>query len=182
METQYNPVQTTPFSFKEKIKSRLWDLINGSLYRYSPFFCRKFRVFLVNLFGGNVDNTCSLDRKSKIGHPWNLTMRHLSSLGENTWVYCLDKITIEEKCCIGKDVYLLTGNHDIEKPAFDLITKPILVKSNSWIATGAYILPNVVIGKNCVVAAKSLVNKSVEDNSVVGGNPAKFIKKREIKE
>jgi putative colanic acid biosynthesis acetyltransferase WcaF len=136
---------------------------------------------LVNIFGGNVCKTCSLDRKSKISHPWNLAMGHLSSLSENTWAYCLGKITIGEKCCIGKDVYLLTGSHDISTPTFDLVTKPITIKSNTWIATGCYILPNVEIGECCVIAAKSLVNKSFDNNSVVGGNPAKFIKKREIK-
>jgi putative colanic acid biosynthesis acetyltransferase WcaF len=179
---EYNPIQTTPFSLKLKLKSRIWDFINVSLYRYSPFCFRRFRVMLVNLFGGNIDKRCSLNRKSKISHPWNLTMGYLSSIGENTWIYCLDKISIGDKCCIGNDVYLLTGSHDINKPTFDLITKPIVIKNNSWVATGSYILPGITIGNNCVVAAKSLVNKSVEDNSIVGGNPAKFIKKRIIKD
>ncbi|MDR1543308.1 MAG: hypothetical protein LBS50_02650 [Prevotellaceae bacterium] len=181
MSNTFNPIQTTPFSVHEKLKSRLWNIVNATLYRYSPFICRKFRVDLVNLFGGNVCKTCSLDRKSKISHPWNLTMGHLSSLSENTWAYCLDKITIGEKCCIGKDVYLLTGSHDINSSIFEYKNRPIIIGSNTWIATGSYILPNVKIGEYCVVAAKSMVNKSFGNNSVVGGNPAKFIKKREIK-
>jgi putative colanic acid biosynthesis acetyltransferase WcaF len=134
------------------------------------------------MFGAKIDWTCSISSKANIEYPWNLTMGRLSSLGENVWAYCMEKITIGEKCCIGKDVYLLTGSHDIEKSTFNLLTKPITIQSNTWIATGSYILPNVTVGKNCVVAAKSLVNKSIEANSVVGGNPAKFIKERKIKE
>lgn len=91
-------------------------------------------------------------------------------------------IHIGEFSCIGKDVYLLTGSHDIEKSTFDLITRPIPIGDGCWIATASTILPGIHIGTYSVVAAGSVVCKSVESNSVVGGNPAKFIKKRIIHE
>lgn len=91
-------------------------------------------------------------------------------------------ISIGELTCIGKDVYLLTGSHDIEKSTFDLLTKPVKIGMGCWIATAATVLPGIVIGDYCVVAANSVVIKDVEACSVVGGNPAKFIKKRIIKE
>ena len=50
-----------------------------------------------------------------------------------------------------------------------------------WIATGAYVLPGVTIGEGSVVGAGSVVTKDVEPWTVVAGNPAKFIKKRELK-
>lgn len=89
-------------------------------------------------------------------------------------------ISIGEFSCIGKDVYLLTGSHDIEKNTFDLITRPITIGDGCWIATASTILPGISIGDYSVVAAGSVVCKSVDDNTVVGGNPAKFIKKRII--
>ena len=49
---------------------------------------------------------------------------------------------------------------------------------NVWVATGAVILPGVTIGEGAVVAAGAVVVKDVEPWTVVGGNPAKFIKKR----
>ena len=179
---EFNPIQTSPFSLGIKLKSLLWSLVNITIFRYSPFFCRRFRIFLVRLFGGNVSYTSSLHRKSRIDHPWNLTVGSLSSLGENSWVYCLDNIYIGDKCCIGKDVYLLTGSHNISRSDFVLETKPIKIGDCVWVATGAYILPGVEIGHFCVVSAKSVVIKSIDKYVVVGGNPAKFIKKREIKE
>jgi len=177
---EYRPVQTTPFSLKIKIKGRIWLIINKSIFRYSPFFMRKFRVALINLFGGKVDWSCSLHRLSKIEHPWNLQMGKLSSLGENSWAYCLDKIIIGEKCCIGKDVYLLTGSHDLESVNFDLLTKKIEIKDGVWISTGCYILPGIVLGEYSVVAAGSVVIKNVDSKSIVGGNPAKVIKERNL--
>jgi putative colanic acid biosynthesis acetyltransferase WcaF len=185
LEVEFNPVQTNEMPTFVKLKNIVWRIINKTVFRIIPPYtsvCRKMKVALLRMFGAKIAWTCSISSKADIDYPWKLTMGHLSSFSENVWAYCLDTITIGEKCCIGKDVYLLTGSHDIIKPTFNLITNPIAIKSNTWIATGSYILPNVTIGKNCVVAAKSLVAKSVEDNLVVGGNPAKFIKKREIKE
>lgn len=178
----YNPIQTSPFSLKVKVKAKMWAMVNRTIYRYNPFFARKVRVALVRIFGGDVDWTCSLNKRSVIDHPWNLKMGRLSSLAEDTWVYCLNKIEIGEKCCIGKDVYLLTGSHDIESIDFSLVTKPIIINEGVWVSTGARVLGNVIIGAFSVVAAGAIVVKNVNSWEIVGGNPAKFIKKRKISE
>jgi putative colanic acid biosynthesis acetyltransferase WcaF len=49
-----------------------------------------------------------------------------------------------------------------------------------WVAADAFIGPGVIIGQGAVVGARSAVFKNVERWTVVGGNPAKFIKKREL--
>jgi putative colanic acid biosynthesis acetyltransferase WcaF len=62
----------------------------------------------------------------------------------------------------------------------DLIAKPIIIMENVWVTTGAMILPGVTIGEGGVVAAGAVVVKDVEPWTVVGGNPARFIKKRKL--
>lgn len=94
----------------------------------------------------------------------------------------MNDINIGQLSCIGKDVYLLTGSHDIGRSTFDLVTRPITIGQGCWIATASTILPGVSIGDYSVVAASSVVVKNVAEYSVVGGNPAKFIKQRIIKE
>ena len=116
------------------------------------------------------------------GLSMELSIGDQSSIGEHAWIYCLDKITIGKNCCIGEDVRLLTGSHDVHVPTFDLVTKPISIKDDVWIATGAYVLPGVTIGEGSVVGAGSVVTKDVEPWTVVAGNPAKFIKRRELKD
>ena len=57
-----------------------------------------------------------------------------------------------------------------------LFCKPVHIGKKAWIGAGATILPGVTVGENAVVAAGAVVTKDVAPNTIVGGNPAKFIK------
>jgi acetyltransferase-like isoleucine patch superfamily enzyme len=59
-------------------------------------------------------------------------------------------------------------------PDFDFFGKTY-VGNNVYIGNCAFILPGVTIGNNVIVAAGSIVTKSIPDNAIVGGNPAKII-------
>lgn len=66
-------------------------------------------------------------------------------------------------------------------PHFALITRRITIGSAVWLATGCRLLLGICIGDGVVASAASLICKDVEPWTVVGGNPAKFIKKRELR-
>lgn len=84
-------------------------------------------------------------------------------------------ITIDDDVRVAANVQLISNNHDLHDR--DVLTcKPVHLKRNSWIGAGASILPGVTVGENAVVGAGSVVTKDVADNTVVTGNPAKFIK------
>ena len=85
-------------------------------------------------------------------------------------------ITIEDNVLVAANAQLISNSHDLYDHAV-LTCKPIHLKRNCWIGAGATILPGVTIGKNAVVGAGAVVTKDVEDNTVVGGNPAKLIKR-----
>jgi putative colanic acid biosynthesis acetyltransferase WcaF len=183
----FQPVQTNQRPKREKIAERIWEWLRPTVFGISPWFARGWRLMWVRFAakfyrgGGCYSPSVSLSKSSRIEYPWNIRIGDLSSVGANAWVYALDKISIGKNCCIGEDVKLITGSHDISLPTFDLITKPITIKDNVWIATGAMVLPGVTIGEGAVVAAGAVIVKDVEPWTVVGGNPAKVIKKRELK-
>jgi acetyltransferase-like isoleucine patch superfamily enzyme len=77
------------------------------------------------------------------------------------------------------DAEALAPFHKNRPPRPKLKTSPVIIGDNVWIGMNATILKGVTIGNNSVVAAGSVVTKSVEPNTVVAGNPAAPIKKLE---
>lgn len=87
-------------------------------------------------------------------------------------------ITIGDDVLLGHNVVLATLNHTVE-PARrkDMTPAAIVIGKNVWIGSNTTILPGVTIGDNAIVAAGAVVTKDVPANTVVGGVPAKELKR-----
>ena len=105
-------------------------------------------------------------------------MGKYACLSENVDCYSVDEIKIGDQATVSQGVKLCAASHDISSKIMELTYAPIVVGDNAWIAGWSIILPGVTIGEGAVVAAGSVVTKDVEPWTAVGGNPAKFIKKR----
>lgn len=177
----FRPVQTLQVSIGHRLKCAIWAFVNQTAYRMLPNYFRGWRRFLLRCFGAKVAGDASPHRLSVITNPWNMAIGSQSSLGKDCWIYALDRIEIGDKCCIGNEVKLITGSHDVSACDFRLVTRPIVIGSAVWIANGSWILPGVCIGSGAVVGACAVVTKDIPPWTVVAGNPAKIIKKRELK-
>jgi len=90
------------------------------------------------------------------------------------------EIRIGDNCLIGPGAHIYTATHPIDplKRASGLeYGKPVIIGDHVWIGGGAIINPGVKIGNHVVVASGSVVTKDVPDDVVIGGNPAKIIKR-----
>lgn len=92
-------------------------------------------------------------------------------------------ITIGNGALIGPKTVIATLNHH-QNPdkRGNLIPKPVKIGKNVWIGANVTILPGVTIGDGAVIAAGAVVSKDVEANTVVGGVPAKLIKRIQTEE
>lgn len=110
-------------------------------------------------------------------------------IGENvgisqTALVCHQRITIGNQVKIGGGVCIYdTDFHsldpEIRKGTDDInnkATKPVIIKNNTFIGAHSLILKGVTIGENSIVGAGSVVTKSIPDNQIWAGNPAKFIR------
>ncbi len=92
-------------------------------------------------------------------------------------------ITIGDDVLIGPKVSLIAENHPLDpNDRKTLVAQPITIRRNAWIGAAAAILPGVTIGENAVVAAGAVVTKDVPPDTVVGGVPAKPIRKPDTNE
>lgn len=87
-------------------------------------------------------------------------------------------VTLGDGCQIGHNVVFATLNHGLE-PADRGTTypAPIVLGRNVWVGSNATILRGVTIGDNAVVAAGAVVSRDVPANTIVGGVPARIIKR-----
>ena len=106
------------------------------------------------------------------------------TVGENLFINAcchfqdLGGVTLGDGCQIGHNVVFATLNRGLS-PEESPITypAPIVLERNVWIGSNATILQGVTIGENAVVAAGAVVTRDVPANTIVGGVPAKFIRK-----
>lgn len=140
-----------------------------------------WKRFLLRMFGAKIHPTANIYSSAKIYYPANLTMEECSCLASEVDCYNVAPIIVGANTTVSQGAYLCTASHDITDPMNPLITAPIILKDQAWIGAKAYIGMGVTIGQGTVVGATASVYKDVEPWTVVGGNPARVLKKRELK-
>ncbi|MCZ4244149.1 acyltransferase [Pedobacter punctiformis] len=106
-----------------------------------------------------------------------------SSIGTYNYIGCSGFIDIGNNVMMGPRVGLFAENHKFERTDIPMHEQGverefITIEDDCWIGTNSVILSGVTIGKGSIIAAGSVVTKSVEPYSIMGGVPAKLIKKR----
>jgi acetyltransferase-like isoleucine patch superfamily enzyme len=104
-----------------------------------------------------------------------------SFIGRNCVIASKKSIHIHKGCLVAEMVVIRDQNHSMditedtqERDGFSC--DPIVIEENVWIAAKATILKGVKIGESSIVAASSVINKSIPASEVWGGIPGKFLK------
>ena len=171
------------FSVKNRMVRMLWTIVWTILAKPFPrSIGNSWKLLLLRIFGAKIHSKAVVYSSVKIYMPWNLEMDAYSCLAPEVDCYNVDKIKIGANATVSQRTYLCTASHDISLPSNPLIHAPIIVCEQAWVGAEAYIGMGVTIGQGVVVGARACVYKDVEPWTIVGGNPAKFIKNRIIKD
>lgn len=155
----------------------LWVLVKCSFFLSPLPWPSEMRVALLRAFGAEIGRGVVVRARVNITFPWKLTVGDDVWIGEEVLILSLAPVVIESNVCLSQRAFLCTGSHDFHAPKFDLVTKPITIRSSSWIAAQAFVAPGVEIGPGSVVAAGSVVLENVPPKSLAGGNPAGVVKR-----
>ena len=162
------------------IKRGFWYFFNLIFVRnkYQPF--NGLRVFVLRLFGARIGSGVVLKPGINIKYPWLLSIGDHSWIGEDVWIDNLAQITIGSDVCISQGAMLLCGNHNYKSISFDLIVSPILLESGSWVGAQSTVCPGVTLGSHAILTVGSVAVSDLEPYGIYQGNPAAFVKTREI--
>lgn len=108
-----------------------------------------------------------------------------SHLKSDTFIDCSGGVTIGRYFHTGRGLTIFSSNHNYTSEThipYDttVIKKPVVIKDFVWCGSNVSIVPGVTIGEGVVIGANAVVTKDVPDYAVIGGNPAKIIKYRDI--
>ena len=171
-----NPYKGASFSFKNRLLRLIWAIAYLFLFKLSPRPLHSWRAFLLRVFGAKIGKSCHIYPGVQIWAPWNLVIGNYVGIADKVILYSMDKINIGNFVTISDGAHLCCGTHDYNSKNFQLVSKPIIIKSRVWICSGAFIHPGIEIPEGAVVGARSVVTKSLFPGwTVFSGNPCKKI-------
>jgi len=171
--------RATKYSGAEIVRRILWAF-GKWLFCLSPRPCFGWRRFILRCFGAEVAPHVHMYASTRVYFPWNLAVGAWSAVGENALIYNLGLVKIGEKVTISHGVHLCAGSHDYRKLDMPLLKPPIEIRNQAWICADAFVGPGVTVGEGAVVGARAVAVKDVEPWTIVAGNPAREIRKREL--
>lgn len=158
----------------------LWQFL------FALMFVSPLRVWLMKLFGAKIGKDTVIERIRL----FNLYRKGLSGLtigdscflGDGVTLDLAEEIKIKNQVTLSVDTLVLThtnvgySDHPLQR-FFPSMAKPTVFQEGSFVGVRAVILPGIVVGKFAAVAAGALVISDVPAFTLVGGLPAKTIKK-----
>jgi putative colanic acid biosynthesis acetyltransferase WcaF len=156
---------------KIDLKNRLYRLFWGVIYtifvKPSPNFLFGWRRFLYRLFGASIGRGCRIYPLARVWDPSRLIMHQNSCIANNCLVYNVDYVVIGERSIISQGTRLITATKSFSRGGRELVTQPVTVGDDCWIAMEAFLSPGVKVGNGSVIFARVMILEDVPSNSVV---------------
>jgi putative colanic acid biosynthesis acetyltransferase WcaF len=113
---------------------------------------------------------------------WNgcgLVLGPRSTIGQRCYIDARAGVRVDSDVSISREAAVLTATHIPDDPEFAARLAPVHLEPHCFIGMRAFVLPGVRIGEGAVVGAGAVVTTDVEPYTIVGGTPAKVLRKRQ---
>jgi maltose O-acetyltransferase len=156
---------------------------------------KKFIFYIINLLPTSnffnlkrfllISTGINIGYNTKIQTPIFLNTNLYLSIGNNTFIGSSFKILghghvfIGDNCDLSNEILILTGSHiigDNLRRAGEGYTSNLIIENSCWIGARSTIISGIVIKNSSIIGACSFVNKTILENTIVAGIPAKTIR------
>ncbi|MEI7499048.1 MAG: DapH/DapD/GlmU-related protein [Bacteroidota bacterium] len=129
--------------------------------------------------GSSISSYCNIFPREP-GYDGKFIMGQGSNIGDNTIIDTSDDVIIGDQVALGPFDIVYTHDHDYHSDTFaawkgGVHTGKVIIEDGAWVGARVTLLPGVTIGHRAIVAAGSVVTKSVAAGDIVGGIPAKSL-------
>lgn len=147
------------------------------------------RYVLIKTLTKKCGDNVSIQPNVYIFNPQNLSVGDNVSIHPMCYIECGNNghegVTIGNDVSIAHGVSIIANSHKFQNTSIPIkdqgmFEKAVTIKNNVWVGAKATILHGITIGEGCIIAANAVVTKEVVCNTIVGGVPARVIKKRSI--
>ena len=181
--SRVNPLEGGPsFSLGNRISRAIWNLTWAVLASWTPPQMRFWRRFLLKLFGARLGELSDVRGSARVWYPPHLHLADRALLAERVTCYNMAPISLGVGALVSQGAHLCAGSHDITSENFQLTAQPITIGARAWIAAEAFVGPGVEVGEGAVLGARSVAFRPLDPWTVYGGNPAKAIKRRVMRD
>lgn len=162
------------YGFARYLPSTLFPIFGTLAGALRTFCCR----LIFKKCGKNV----TIERMAKFGDGREIELGNNSGIGTNANIPY--NTIIGDNVMMGPDVVIFYHNHAYSDTSIPMCKqgykkgKQTIIANDVWIGQGVYMTPGRNVAKGCIIGAASVLTKDFPEFSVVGGNPAKFIKSR----
>jgi putative colanic acid biosynthesis acetyltransferase WcaF len=178
-----DPFTQPSFSLGNRLARGLWGVVWLLLFRPSPRPLHAWRRALLRGFGARLGRDVNVYPSVRIWAPWQLIVGDRVGIANGVTLYNMAPLTIGSGCVVSQGAHLCGGTHDIDSPNFQLVAKPIALADDVWVCADAFVGPGVRVARGCVLGARAVVMRSIDEPwTVWAGNPAVRKKNRRPKD
>lgn len=156
----------------------LWNGVCALLFRPSPRPAHAWRALLLRAFGARLGPHCHVYPRAVIWAPWNLSCADAVGIADGAVIYNPAPVTLGSHAVVSQQAYLCGATHDIDDPAFPMVSRPIHIGARAWVAARATVCCGLTVGEGAVLALGAVATKDLAPWTVYGGVPARPLRAR----
>lgn len=163
------------------------NIILDFIYVFYNYFvcyipCWHIRKQLYLMGGVKIGKGSRILMSVKIIKPWKIRIGENTIINEGCSIDGRGGVVIGNNTSISIGTYIITGSHYSKSETFEFYEGDVVIEDNVWIGARCIILPNVILGKCCLVGAGStILSGEYKEDSFWSGVPAKYIRQRDLK-